>query len=89
MSNLKSGFRMSLQTPPVVLSSEIKNYDEAKYQEISLSSEVFRDPAEKFMEVWRVKIQGRIIPACWFSKGAALAGLKTEIIRIIKKAGRK
>ena len=83
-----SSYRSSM-IPQVVLSSDLKNYDEGKYQEIQHTSEVFRDPAEKFMEVWRVKIQGRILPACWLSKGAAIAGLKTEILRIIRKANRK
>lgn len=40
-----------------------------------LPDQVFRDPAERVAECWRVTFAGRIEPAMFNSKGAALAYL--------------
>ncbi len=44
-----------------------------------LPDQVFRDPAERAAECWRATFAGRIEPATFNSKGAALAYL--DILR--------
>ena len=40
--------------------------------------QVFRDPAERDVEAWRVFYDDKLLPTTWNSRGAAYAGLATE-----------
>jgi hypothetical protein len=34
---------------------------------------------------WQISINGLVLPHTWNSKGAAIAGLRTELLRLEKK----